>query len=195
VFVPLHPAAAGRLPARTRRPEDEGYHTVRRRQYEDVLHEAYTPVFEVLDKTSAGQGIDLRFPFADRRLVEHSLALPAEVKQRDGWDRWVLRSAMEGRLPDPVRWRRGKGDLLPNLGHVMRTIGRRRLADELEDPDGPLARFVDRDALDTQLRRFDAGDSEPVAPLWTAACASAWLRAQRASRPPASFPTGPPSEA
>jgi asparagine synthase (glutamine-hydrolysing) len=199
VFVPLAPAASGRLSARAAHRDDVGFHTVRERQVEDIAHEAYTPLFEVKNKASAGVGVEVGFPFADRRLVELCVALPSSVKHRDGWDRWILRAGLEGRVPEPVRWRTGKADLLPNLARALRTTGRARLAAELEDSDGPLARFVDSAALNDQLRRLDAGDSHPVAALWTAACASAWLRTQTAA-PPAvpstlNSPPGPRLEA
>jgi len=186
VFVPLDASAAGRLPARV--PDfGHGFYGVRRRQLEDITHEAYTPVFEVMDKASAGQGVDVRFPFADRRLVEYCLALPSAMKQRDGRDRWVLRAAMEGRLPEAVRLRADKADLLPNLGHTLRTTGRERLAAELEDRNGPLARFVDWAGIEQLLQRLDAGDHAAIAPLWTAACASTWLRAEAGAIRPAEY--------
>jgi asparagine synthase (glutamine-hydrolysing) len=181
VFVPLAPSAAGRLPARPPDTDSIGFRTVRQRQLEDVSHEAYTPIFEVMNKVSAGAGVDVRFPFADRRLIELCVALPSALKQRDGWDRWVLRAALRGRVPEPVRWRTGKADLLPNLARALRGRGRARLADELDDNTSPLARFVDRHALREQVRRLDAGETAPAPALWTAACASAWLRAQGAS--------------
>jgi asparagine synthase (glutamine-hydrolysing) len=196
VFVPLSSPAAGRLAAHVLE-DDDRFHTVRQRQIEDIEHEAYTPLFEVMNKVSGAAGIDVRYPFADRRLLEFCVALPSDAKQRDGWDRWMLREAMAGRLPDDVRWRTGKADLLPNLAHALRGAGRARLSDELEASDAPLARFVDRDGIAAQLRRLDQGDLDPAGPLWTAACASAWLRSlsseQSQTIPPTN--TGPPPEA
>jgi asparagine synthase (glutamine-hydrolysing) len=196
VFVPLNASAAGRLAAPVLQ-DDDRFHTVRERQIGDIEHEAYTPLFEVMNKVATGTGIDVRFPFADRRLLELSVSMPSEAKQRDGWDRWMLRSAMAGRLPDTVRWRTGKADLFPNLGQAIRGAGRARLSAELDDPEGPLARFVDRDSITSLLRRLDEGDLEPAGPLWAATCASAWLRSfeSNASTPPRTPQTGPHPEA
>lgn len=55
-------------------------------------------------------GIDYRYPFLDRRVIELSLALPVEAYQYRGWGRSIFRQAMAGILPDPVRWNRGKYD-------------------------------------------------------------------------------------
>jgi asparagine synthase (glutamine-hydrolysing) len=48
-------------------------------------------------------GIDMRFPAFDRRLVEFCIGIPEDQYLRKGIDRWLIRRAMEGRLPDIVR--------------------------------------------------------------------------------------------
>lgn len=51
-------------------------------------------------------GIEERDPTADRRIVEFCLALPMEQFLRTGMNRFLIRHAMEGMLPDEVRWRK-----------------------------------------------------------------------------------------
>jgi asparagine synthase (glutamine-hydrolysing) len=60
---------------------------------------------------AASAGIDLRYPFRDRRVVELMLRLPSEQLCRPGLTRPVLREAMRGLLPDQVRTRAGKTSL------------------------------------------------------------------------------------
>ena len=55
-------------------------------------------------------GVEFVFPFADRRIVEFLLALPGEQVGLPGLSRRILREAMKGRLPEPVRQRQGKTD-------------------------------------------------------------------------------------
>ncbi|MFZ5624936.1 MAG: asparagine synthase-related protein [Gemmatimonadota bacterium] len=50
-------------------------------------------------------GIETRDPTADLRVVEYCLAIPPSQYFHDGVDRWLVRRAMEGRLPDQVRLR------------------------------------------------------------------------------------------
>ena len=66
-------------------------------------------------------GLDARFPFFDRRLIEFCVALPAEQKFRDGWTRRVMRNAMQGVLPEEIRLRADKGNLLPAFHRGMRS--------------------------------------------------------------------------
>jgi asparagine synthase (glutamine-hydrolysing) len=46
--------------------------------------------------------LDIRTPAFDRRLFEFCLGIPHDQYLRDGRDRWLIRRAMEGRLPDAV---------------------------------------------------------------------------------------------
>ena len=50
----------------------------------------------------AALGLTYAFPLLDRRIVEFALSLPGRMFFRDGWKRWLYRTAMEGILPDAV---------------------------------------------------------------------------------------------
>jgi asparagine synthase (glutamine-hydrolysing) len=47
-------------------------------------------------------GIDTREPATDRRVIEYCLSIPGSQYLRGGHTRWLLRRAMQGRLPDRV---------------------------------------------------------------------------------------------
>ena len=46
--------------------------------------------------------LDIRTPPSDRRIVEFCIGIPEDQYLRKGRDRWLIRRAMEGRLPDIV---------------------------------------------------------------------------------------------
>jgi asparagine synthase (glutamine-hydrolysing) len=56
-------------------------------------------------------GLELRFPFLSRPLVEFCMTLPPRMLLRPGLRKWVLRQAMRGVLPEPIRTRQGKGSI------------------------------------------------------------------------------------
>ena len=58
-------------------------------------------------------GIELRFPFRDRRLIEFALRVPADHLARPGWRKRLVWLAGEGWLPDAVRLRRRRSSLGP----------------------------------------------------------------------------------
>ena len=85
-----------------------------------ILSNGMVPhAFEVLDKAAANFGVEPRYPFWDKPLVEFCLALPGEEKLNNGFGRHVLRRAMEGILPPAVQWRRDKIDFTSNLVNGM----------------------------------------------------------------------------
>jgi len=70
---------------------------------------------EAINKSAAAAGVEARFPFFDKRLVEFCLALPLEQKINNGWTRFILRNAMENILPKEIQWRSDKGMLGSNF--------------------------------------------------------------------------------
>ena len=71
---------------------------------------------------------------------------------REGWKRWLYRVAMEGTLPDAVRWNRDKydaaaGQHLDAVAAEANPSYRERLIERKDNP------FVDIDVLVAELDR------------------------------------------
>ena len=60
------------------------------------------------DRNSMAHSIEARVPFLDHRLVEFAFQLPGEFKVRGVETKAVLREAMRGVLPEPIRARKDK---------------------------------------------------------------------------------------
>jgi len=60
------------------------------------------------DRNSMAHGTEVRLPFLNHRLVEFIFSLPSNFKIRDGWTKWILRQAMDKKLPDEIVWRKDK---------------------------------------------------------------------------------------
>jgi asparagine synthase (glutamine-hydrolysing) len=86
-------------------------------QYSDALPEP--PLFhpmlvvarERYDRVAMANRIEPRDPFLDIRLVNYCLSLPPLELEGEGWPKLILRRAMQGHVPDSVRWRVGKEHL------------------------------------------------------------------------------------
>ncbi len=61
-----------------------------------------------VDRMSMAHGLELRPPFLDLRLVEYAHRIPIKYRltAADGWEKWILRKAFDGYLPEQVLWRR-----------------------------------------------------------------------------------------
>lgn len=112
-----------------------------------------TLLLEVMARSAAQFSLEPRYPFLDRRLVEFCLALPGDQKLHDGWDRVVMRRAMEGILPREIQWRDSKQDLSLNLNVGL--LAARDLMDRIIlRQSSPLEPFVDLEALRGAYRSY-----------------------------------------
>jgi asparagine synthase (glutamine-hydrolysing) len=86
----------------------------------------YSETADWFAKLRAGFGIDSRTPAFDRRLVEFCIGIPEDQYLRNGCDRWLIRRAMKGRLPDSILYKRKYGaqaaDWFPRLTRERRQI-------------------------------------------------------------------------
>ena len=62
----------------------------------------------VEDRNSMAHSVEARLPFLDYRLVSLAFSLPAEWKLRGGWNKFIVREAMRGIIPERVRTRLDK---------------------------------------------------------------------------------------
>ncbi|HEX2254787.1 MAG TPA: asparagine synthase-related protein, partial [Thermoanaerobaculia bacterium] len=172
---------------RQRQPGDEpaaaAEGAARRRQAVASPASARAASLEVARANRAG--IDMRRPFRDRRLAEFFLALPAHQLYRPGWPKWVLRQAMRGVLPEPVRRRRRPTTLYPLF---LRGIEREHEAVRalLGRRDALWPRYVRREWLDRAgPGAAGTGDGIGSVVLWRCLCLEAWR-----SRVSLAFPGG-----
>jgi len=91
----------------------------------------YCETADWLARMRAAFGVDIRTPAFDRRLVEFCIGIPEDQYFRKGCDRWLIRRAMKGRLPDVVLYNKKTGeqasDWYPRL-----TRERNRIAEEVK---------------------------------------------------------------
>jgi asparagine synthase (glutamine-hydrolysing) len=61
-------------------------------------------VLRMNDRLAMAHGVELRQPFLDYRLVEFAFRLPPSLKMARGYGKYILRRAMESRLPRDIAW-------------------------------------------------------------------------------------------
>ena len=132
---------------------------------------------EMADKAAAGFGVEPRYPFFDRRLMELCLALPADQKLDGGWSRLVMRRAMIGTLPEAVCWRADKANLAPNFRRRLLEQDRPLLDEVIRKQSGVLEEFVDIPALRRAYDRYERQPTNPDAlTLYSAVVLGLWLQ-------------------
>ena len=61
------------------------------------------------DKMTMANSVELRVPFLDHRVVEYAATIPSDLKLRGGQVKWILKQAMQGRLPQEILSRKKVG--------------------------------------------------------------------------------------
>jgi len=79
----------------------------------DILHFNITEMgleelLRFADRNSMAHGREVRLPFLNHELVEFVFSLPSQLKMHDGWTKFLLRNAMDKKLPDEIVWRKEK---------------------------------------------------------------------------------------
>jgi len=133
---------------------------------------------ELNDMAAAAVGVETRYPYFDKRLVEFTLALPAEQNVQAGVGRMILRRALEGLVPPTVLNRDDKTEFSPNVVHTLRTYELSRVENLLFDDDRLLAgAYLDREGLAESFDRFRSeGSVSDARNLLMATVLELWLR-------------------
>jgi len=93
--------------------EWEGIHKPIVTKLNDILHFNTTEMgleelLRFADRNSMAHGREVRLPFLNHELVEFIFSLPSPLKMHEGWTKFLLRKAMESKLPDEIVWRKEK---------------------------------------------------------------------------------------
>lgn len=87
---------------------ETGLHPLAARLYNDFHVSALPTILRDFDRFSMAHGVEVRSPFLDWRLVCYCFSLPSRSVLGKGQTKRILREAMRGLLPEPIRTRTRK---------------------------------------------------------------------------------------
>jgi asparagine synthase (glutamine-hydrolysing) len=102
------------------------------------------------DRMSMYHGLEVRVPFCDYRIAEYLYGVPWEFKDYQGREKGLLRTAMEGILPESVLWRK-KSPYPKTYDPRYLEMVSDRLRRMLENPNRPIFQIVNKEALEKLL--------------------------------------------
>jgi asparagine synthase (glutamine-hydrolysing) len=80
-----------------------------------IMHASVAERLEWCNIAAGARGLEYRHPLLDVPLLEFFHAVPDEQKWRAGWGRYLFRRAIQGFVPDGIRWRVDKqGTSIPH---------------------------------------------------------------------------------
>lgn len=142
---------------REARPEPRPFHSERYEHHHRLTRPLLSRTSRLLDLCAGAAGVETRYPFLDRRLIEFCLSVPPNQKLKDGWTRSILRRGTEGVLPEEIRWRASKANLQPGFSHSFRTYDGEAVTTTLAPPPDSLRHYVNPAFVADLLSRFDDG--------------------------------------
>lgn len=148
------------------------------------------------DKMTMANGLELRVPFLDHKMVEFAATLPNSSKAGGKGGKTLLRTAMRGVLPDAIIDRPKKGFPIP-IGSWLRTSLQQFTRDHLLAPDSACSRYFDRDETARLVREQEQGKVDRSQEIWTLLVFEFWHRhfIQNHPRPAAKRMSQPLAEA
>jgi asparagine synthase (glutamine-hydrolysing) len=131
-----------------------------------------TDILTKVDRASMAASLEVRCPLLDHRLVELAASIPSTFKLRDGQSKWVLRQAVEGRVPAAVLSRPKHGFDIPLRAW---TRGSLRPAIAAAIGEAPATVF-DRAALTAAWHDHLAGAADHSELFWAFVVFDRWRR-------------------
>lgn len=92
---------------------DESLDETQRLFYTDAQIILKDTFFEKVDKSTMANSMEVRVPFIDRELTAFSLSLPSELKTKHGEQKYLLKKALRGVIPDEILDGKKKGFGVP----------------------------------------------------------------------------------
>jgi asparagine synthase (glutamine-hydrolysing) len=92
--------------------------------------------------------VPMTLPFLDKRVLEFCLAAPGSLKVRDGYQRYLIRRALDGILPKKIQWRTTKCPFAPDyFKRYLGQIGKARDFVAAIRRNDPVRLIIDVDRL------------------------------------------------
>ncbi|WP_096700112.1 asparagine synthase (glutamine-hydrolyzing) [Magnetospirillum sp. 15-1] len=145
---------------------------------EQFAHDSFNGHLPVLlrygDRNSMAHSREVRLPFCDHRLAEFAQGLPATHLMGEAQTKRILREAMRGILPEPIRTRWNKQGFLPPQEHWFAAGLAQHAAKVIHDPGFGASGVWRVKWWRRALSRFQAGESHLAWVPWRPLMAEAW---------------------
>jgi len=149
--------------------------SAREEQFRTLDGGQYGEFLGLTDRVAARLGVEPRYPYHDRELMELGLALPSRLKLGNGVTRVIARRALRGHVPASILDRRDKTSLNPSFARWLRGPDREVVEAALAE-GAPIAEFIDIPAARAQLRRYlETGNHVDGLAAWTVGAMARWL--------------------
>ena len=130
------------------------------------------------DKLSMAHSLEARVPYLDKEIVEYAERLPANLKVRNGSQKWLHRQVCQNLLPAKILRRKKRGFTTNVVDDWFRTARRQKMDDILLDHRSLIYRYLRPSAVGEMLERHRTGHDDNHKILFSLVVFEEWLRGQ-----------------
>ncbi len=127
------------------------------------------------DKMTMANGLELRVPFLDHKLVEYAAALPANLKLKGTTGKYLLREAMKNVLPKRIINRSKKGFPVPTESWLRSDL-KDFVHDTLLASDAACRGYMDSRVIERIVSEHEQGTENRRQEIWTLLVFELWHR-------------------
>jgi asparagine synthase (glutamine-hydrolysing) len=142
-------------------------------------HDPLPLYLRVEDRNSMAHGVEVRLPFMDYRLVAFAFRLGSRWKLRGGYNKFLLREAMNDRIPPSVRTRVDKFGFPNSADHWFRTELYQPFRDLLSSRSVRESGLWQVDTIEHALEQHRRGECSIGSRLFDVAQLCMWLEGSR----------------
>lgn len=156
---------------------------VLRCQLHDVRHYLLDDILTKVDRMSMANGLEVRVPLLDHRVVEFAFNLPLSARIRPGAagleTKVLLKNMLRPKFAPDFVDRRKMGFGIP-LAAALHGSLKELVGDLLLGDHGAMAGFVDGAAVRGLVRNYYAGHADHWSRLWAVLCLRLWFQTRQA---------------
>ena len=131
-----------------------------------------------VDKLSMAHSLEARVPYLDKEIVEYAERLPANLKVRNGSQKWLHRQVCQNLLPAKILRRKKRGFATNVVDDWFRIARRQKMDDVLLDHGSLIYRYLRPSAVHEMLEQHRTGHDDNHKILFSLVVFEEWLRGQ-----------------
>ena len=126
------------------------------------------------DKNAMASSLESRFPFLDYRLVEFCFKLPYSFKIQNGTTKYILRKAMNNKLPDSIINRKDKLGFATPESNWLRSGLKEWMMDIVYSHSFKQTTYLNWNIFENRVKNFLAGNNTYTSRIWSILITHIW---------------------